>query len=67
MNIETNDTYLKEKINILKRKVMTSREESYLIDSYIYLRNQLKQNKNDKRLIANITLLKNIYLIYKAI
>lgn len=57
MNIGTNDTYLKEKISILKRKVMTSREEVYLMDSYIYLQNQLKQNKNDKRLIENIALL----------
>ena len=57
MNIGTNDTYLKEKISILRRKVMTSREEVYLVESYIYLRNQLKQNKNDKRLISNIALL----------
>jgi len=57
MNIGTNDTYLKEKISILKRKVITSREEVYLMDSYIYLQNQLKQNKNDKRLIENIALL----------
>lgn len=57
MNIGINDTYLKEKISILRRKVMTSREEAYLVESYIYLRNQLKQNKNDKRLISNIALL----------
>lgn len=57
MDIETNDTYLNEKISILKRKIMTSREEVHLMDSYLYLRNQLKQNKNDKRLIENIALL----------
>lgn len=57
MNIGINDTYLKEKISILRQKVMTSREEAYLVESYIYLRNQLKQNKNDKRLISNIALL----------
>lgn len=57
MNIGTNDTYLKEKVSLLRRKVMTIREEAYLVESYIYLHNQLKQNRNDKRLISNIALL----------
>lgn len=57
MDIDNNDIYLDEKINILKRKPLSSREEMNLVDSYLYLIYQLKQNRDDKKLRANIELL----------
>ena len=54
MNIENNSTYLNEKIKLYKCKNTNIQDELDLMESYFYLKEQLKKNKKDKRLLENI-------------
>lgn len=48
------DVYLKEKVKLLKCKNMSTKEEFQLMQCYLYLLENAKVNKNDKRLVENI-------------
>ena len=54
MNIEKDSTYLNEKIKLYKCKNTNIQDEMQLMECYFYLKEQLKKNRKDKRLLENI-------------